>query len=1001
MAAMILVPMPARLCKARTFAAVAMLLVVLQPRSSLAAFGVTSSGGSYVVDTGAGLVFKVSQASGDVNSIVLNGVEYQSTSKNSQIASGLGAASVSAATYGTNYIKITIATDSANTVASNLTHYLMVRNGYNHIYMATYAVNEPAVGELRWITRLQPAKLTSGPVPSDNRGNTGTIESSDIFGMPDGTTRSKYYGDAATHGKDRAMDLAFCGASGTGAGVWMVYDQPRESGAGGPFFRDIQNQCGSDQEIYNYMNSGHNQTEAYRLNVLHGPYALVFNNGQQPTLPLDFSWIETGGLNLTGWVSAAGRGAVSGTVTGIPAGFQGVVGLANTNAQYYTTVTADGTFKTPLVKPGVYTVTLYKGELGVATNTTTIVAGVTNTLILASTEANPAFLFKIGEWDGAPAGFLNADNIVVMHPQDARNADWAIPPYVVETNTPDQFPAIQFRGTNSPLTVQFNLTAAQASVGHTLRIGLTCAYNGGRPKITVNNYTSGNPAASSQPSSRSFTVGTYRGNNWLYTFNVPASAFVAGQNTMTITPISGSGDLGTWLSAGWVYDCVQMDGTPISPLAPATLAATPGIVSVALSWTPVFNAVSYKITRATVSGGPYTTLATNLTTAWTDRNLPSSTPYYYVVSAVNAAGESPPSGETAATTLDPLNLVWNGDGVGNVWDINSTANFLNGGVPSVFLQSAAVTLSDAGSNNAPIILVGCVQPASLTVNAAGNYTLGGPGSLAGAGSLIKNNSGTLTLGTANTYTGPTLVNGGTLVLSDAAEIPKTPTITLAAGAILDTRSHARGGLTLAPGQSLGGNGVVRGDLTVAAGATLAPGLPIGSLTFSNNLTLAGVTALDVRKAPVTNDLLNVSGTLTFGGTLQVSLAGGTLAAGDNFRVFNAGTSTGAFAGFSFPALGAGLVWKTDLLGSLGKLWVVSTAPPTITSAGVTGGSFTLSGTGGTPGWIYYVLAATNTALPLAQWTPIATNVFDAAGDFVFTVALTPGVPQRFFRLEVP
>src|SRR6187549_1189511 len=80
---------------------IATFLALLSAISASASFGVFSSGGNYIVDSGAGLVFKVSQSSGDINSIVFNGVEYQSASKNSHIASGLGTdTSVSATTYG-------------------------------------------------------------------------------------------------------------------------------------------------------------------------------------------------------------------------------------------------------------------------------------------------------------------------------------------------------------------------------------------------------------------------------------------------------------------------------------------------------------------------------------------------------------------------------------------------------------------------------------------------------------------------------------------------------------------------------------------------------------------------------------------------------------------------------------------------------------------------------------------------------------------------------------
>src|SRR5256886_16736191 len=79
----------------------------------------------------------------------------------------------------------------------------------------------------------------------------------------------------------------------------------RESSSGGPFFRDINNQGGSQQELYNYMNSGHTQTEPYRMG-LHGPYALVVTSGEAPSADPDMSWM--GELGLMGWVSERGRG---------------------------------------------------------------------------------------------------------------------------------------------------------------------------------------------------------------------------------------------------------------------------------------------------------------------------------------------------------------------------------------------------------------------------------------------------------------------------------------------------------------------------------------------------------------------------------------------------------------------------------------------------------------------------------------------------------------------
>ena len=84
--------------------------------------------------------------------------------------------------------------------------------------------------------------------------------------------------------------------------------------------------------------------------------------------------------------------------------------------------------------------------------------------------------------------------------------------------------------------------------------------------------------------------------------------------------------------------------------APANLAANPGTATVTLNWTASAGATSYNVKRATTSGGPYTTIAPVVnTTSYTDTTVVNGTTYYYVVSAVNAAGESPDSAEVSAT----------------------------------------------------------------------------------------------------------------------------------------------------------------------------------------------------------------------------------------------------------------------------------------------------------------------------------------------------------------
>jgi rhamnogalacturonan endolyase len=524
------------------------------------AFGLTSDTSFYTVDTGADLVFKVrrtdngvsTQSAGDLASLVYNGVQYQNQSRGSQVNSGfdylyngVSAVTVSADAT-TNFIKVTIQ-------AGGLAHYYMARNGYPHIYMATYFANEPDThGLCRYIVRIPSRLLPNGPAPSDIRNTTRTVEADDIFALGDGQTRSKHYFN------QRLKDWSYFGAAGSNVGVWMVRDN-NEGNSGGPFYGCLVNQCGTDQELTYIVNYGMAQTEAFRPGILN-TYALIFTAGAPPSLPIDTAWLS--GMGLTGYVSAAGRGRVTGVgIAGRNTSYTYTVGFANSTAQYWSTARAsDGYFNSPGMRTGTYAMTIYKNELAVHTGSVTVTAGGTaalNTITMTGDPSRITPIWRIGDWDGSPAEFLNGDKITNMHPSDARISTWNPGVYTVGSSSPGAgFPCYQWKDVNGTQTVRFNLTAPQVTA-RTVRVGITCAYSGARPKITVNTWSSTNPAASTQPNSRTLTVGTYRGNNTTFTFSVPATAFVTGTNTLTIAPISGTSGP-TFLSPGYSMDCVDL-----------------------------------------------------------------------------------------------------------------------------------------------------------------------------------------------------------------------------------------------------------------------------------------------------------------------------------------------------------------------------------------------------------------------------------------------------------
>jgi aryl-phospho-beta-D-glucosidase BglC (GH1 family) len=86
----------------------------------------------------------------------------------------------------------------------------------------------------------------------------------------------------------------------------------------------------------------------------------------------------------------------------------------------------------------------------------------------------------------------------------------------------------------------------------------------------------------------------------------------------------------------------------VVPPAPAALAAASNMAQVYLTWIASPGATSYNIKRSLTNGGPYITMANVLAaTNYTDTAIANGASYSYVVTAVNANGESLPSNQTA------------------------------------------------------------------------------------------------------------------------------------------------------------------------------------------------------------------------------------------------------------------------------------------------------------------------------------------------------------------
>ncbi len=266
--------------------------------------------------------------------------------------------------------------------------------------------------------------------------------------------------------------------------------------------------------------------------------------------------------------------------------------------------------------------------------------------------------------------------------------------------------------------------------------------------------------------------------------------------------------------------------------------------------------------------------------------------------------------------------IWTGS-VSTEWSTAAIAGTKNwvlngGGAQTDFIASDKVLFDNTPTAAAPIvdISVADVSPADVLVDSTKNYTINGPFAIAGAGPLVKNNTGTLTITNTNSFTGAVSLNGGvTSVATVADSAVNSP---LGAG----TTVNFNGG-TL---EFTGVAGSTNRAVTLGAGGGTVT-TPTGSA-----LTLAGVVG------PVGGGALTKTGngTLVLTGLTNalsaVNVTQGTLQVGD-------GVALGSIGATATIANDATLAFNTPT-GNLAVPNVISgTGALTKTGAG----SVTLSG----------------------------------------------------------
>lgn len=241
--------------------------------------------------------------------------------------------------------------------------------------------------------------------------------------------------------------------------------------------------------------------------------------------------------------------------------------------------------------------------------------------------------------------------------------------------------------------------------------------------------------------------------------------------------------------------------------------------------------------------------------------------------------------------------------------------------------AGAVTLSSVttptfgglkGSTNlASVITSGYTGVTGITLNPGTGVTDSYSGIIAngsGATTLTKTGAGTQTLSGANTYTGTTTVNAGTLVLSGGGTIG-TGNLVLGGGT-LSVASITGSSYALSGTQSLTGSGTILGAAgkTLTVAGALAPGSSSTSTITLDTVavTLSGTSTFEFTNTGFTAgsyDLVQGAAgggteSVAFGGTLNLNFSGGTYTDGSTVKIFDVDSYSGGFT-VSYSGLGVG------------------------------------------------------------------------------------------------
>ena len=243
----------------------------------------------------------------------------------------------------------------------------------------------------------------------------------------------------------------------------------------------------------------------------------------------------------------------------------------------------------------------------------------------------------------------------------------------------------------------------------------------------------------------------------------------------------------------------------------------------------------------------------------------------------SSIGQSSTTGTNLIINGSTLSYIGSGSTTNRLFQVGASGAGSSGtldasGTGAVNFNATGALVYGTTNQTRTLVLTGTSTAANTLAPAINNNG-------SGAVSLTKNGTGTWVISNGGTFSGATTINAGLLVMNGIA---------------------SSSAVTVNSGGTLGGSGSV-GNVTVNNGGAVAPGNSPGTLNTKNfSLLSGGALKLEIGGVNAGQfDQVNVTGTVSLAGNVQISLFGGyTPNLGDKFFVvLNDSTDlvTGTFA----------------------------------------------------------------------------------------------------------